>query len=184
MRKGDRLTLCVKSFPNDRFHFSITPLMNCHCRNVLSFIGVVGIDVSSSVTWNSKFNVICSVILYDWSLRSSYRFTSVAPTKRDQPTRVVSCRQWQKLPLQFFQQKKDPWGLWKKSALMDLLLFAWHRNEGKSSFRIFCSIFHEMRSKMTKNDKNAKRKTHTKISPYWVINKIAFWFFCETKKSS
>ena len=48
----------------------------------------------------------------------------------------------------------------------------------------FCSIFHEMRSKMTKNDKNAKRKTHTKISPYWVINKIAFWFFCETKKSS
>lgn len=141
MRKGDRLTLCVKSFPNDRFHLSITPLMNRHCRNVLSFIGVVGIDVSSSVTWNSKFNVICSVILYDWSLCSSYRFTSVAPTKRDQPTRVVSCRQWQKLLLQFFQQKKDPWGLWKKSALMDLLLFAWHRNEGKSSFRIFLFDF-------------------------------------------
>ena len=36
---------------------------------------------------------------------------------------------------------------------------------------------------MTKNDKNAKRKTHTKISPYWVINKIAFWFFFAKQKS-
>lgn len=184
MRKGDRLTLYVKSFPNDRFHFSITSLMNRHCRNVLSFIGVVGIDVSSSVTWNSRFNVICSVILYDRSLRSSYRFTSVAPTKRDQPTRVVSCRQWQKLQQQFFSRKKihESFGRNRLSWIFCCSHDIGMRENPHSGF--FCSIFHEMRSKMTKNDKNAKRKTHTKISPYWVINKIAFWFFCETKKSS